>query len=512
MHLHKKTIFVSVSVTLLGLSWFYIVPPLNWPVDDQSATWIDSTAETIGNTGEWSNKVEVADINGDGLFDIVFANGGDYETPGQPEPARIFLNRGAGAHFVDASKSLFGEERYLARVIKVRDINNDGFVDLLVGTTYQSRSQLWLGNQVGQYINVTADHFPQQLLSVGDLDVGDVDADGDLDLVLADWGAGNPMENTGGVTRLWLNDGSGRFEDMTATRMPDQLVRFSWDLELVDVDNDTDLDILVSCKQCEHNFLYTNDGKGYFSDESDTRLPRLSNNYDFEAMDVDADGDLDLIAVNAGFAFSERLLLNDGKGYYTIANDAFSSGANPFFCDDNAAAYTDVDADSDADILIASLNCPDRLLINDGHAHFQMQTGVFAGQKTPGTLGIAVADLNGDRKPDVVQAQGETAFDDRVYLGKQVATDIVAPAIRILAASQGSQVVVRVHDHNSQNVPMQELRVELEWDEAGVRQHSPLQWYGEYLWRAVLPAGPRDYQLCAEDRAGNRRCFIFKAS
>ena len=84
-------------------------------------------------------------------------------------------------------------------------------------------------------------------LSVGDLEAGDVDLDGDLDLVLADWGPGNNMTNDGGVTRLWINDGTGRFTDVTAARMPSLKVRFSWDLEVADVDNDHDLDVLVSC-------------------------------------------------------------------------------------------------------------------------------------------------------------------------------------------------------------------------------------------------------------------------
>ena len=57
-------------------------------------------------------------------------------------------------------------------------------------------------------------------LSVGDLEAGDVDGDGDLDLVLADWGPGNNMTNDGGRTRLWLNDGTAHFADATDARMP----------------------------------------------------------------------------------------------------------------------------------------------------------------------------------------------------------------------------------------------------------------------------------------------------
>src|SRR5687768_17568573 len=41
--------------------------------------WEDVTEATIGETRFWSNKVELADINGDGLVDVLFANGGDYE-------------------------------------------------------------------------------------------------------------------------------------------------------------------------------------------------------------------------------------------------------------------------------------------------------------------------------------------------------------------------------------------------------------------------------------------------
>jgi hypothetical protein len=46
-------------------------------------------------------------------------------------------------------------------------------------------------------------------------------------------------------------------------------VRFSWDLEQVDVDNDWDLDLAVSCKTCPTSLLYLNDGRGRFTDVSD---------------------------------------------------------------------------------------------------------------------------------------------------------------------------------------------------------------------------------------------------
>ena len=277
--------------------------------------WEDQTATTIGKTGDWTNKVELADINSDGWVDILFANGGNYSIPGTPTLSRVFLNQGAGKIFTDVSEVVFGGEKMLARVIKVRDVNGDGKPDIIVGTTFQTQSRLYLGDGAGNFTDVSATNLPQIDASVGDLEFGDVDSDGDLDMVLADWGAGDTMspQNKGGRTMLWLNDGKGHFTDVTSKQMPDVLIRFSWELEFVDVDNDYDLDILVSCKLCKGNFLFENDGTGHFSDASVGRLPQFSNNYEFEAMDLNGDAYLDLLTINDGTAATELMFINNQK-------------------------------------------------------------------------------------------------------------------------------------------------------------------------------------------------------
>ena len=65
--------------------------------------------------------------------------------------------------------------------------------------------------------------------------------------------------------RVWINDGSGHFADATATHMPDIKVLQPWDLELLDVDNDWDLDLAISSKRSDTSFLFTNDGAGTFT-------------------------------------------------------------------------------------------------------------------------------------------------------------------------------------------------------------------------------------------------------
>jgi hypothetical protein len=235
-------------------------PTLSLPKD----LWQDVTAATIGTTAEWTNKVELADLDGDGRVDILFANGGDYEAPGAAVPSRVFRNPGAAAAWPEITAQVFGSATFFARVIKVRDVDGDGAVDVFVGTTFQTQSRLFRGDGKGGFRDVTATQLPAQPLSVGDAEFGDVDDDGDLDLVLADWGDGSPMKNAGARPRLWRNDG-GRFVDAGAAAMPDWAVRFCWELELLDVDGDFDLDLLVSSKRSPGSFLAHNDGKGTFT-------------------------------------------------------------------------------------------------------------------------------------------------------------------------------------------------------------------------------------------------------
>jgi hypothetical protein len=484
--------------------------------------WVDVTAAAIGPTKYWSNKAEIADLNGDGRPDLLFANGGDYSTPGTPEPSQVFFNTGPGLRFTETTAAVFGDTPGLARVIKARDLNGDGLTDIVVGATYQTQSRLFLGGGQGRFTEATRTHLPAQPLSIGDLEPGDVDGDGDLDLVLADWGPGNNMSNAGGRTRLWLNDGAGRFADATAARMPDLLVRFSWDLELADVDNDADLDVLVSCKRCPGSHLFRNDGAGLFTDDA-RALPPYTNNYEFEPMDLDADGWLDLVTMNDGEIVGgngssrrEHVFRNDGKGRYRDVTDAWWPLAANVGEDDNMAAFLDYDSDGDADFVVGSLSGPDRLLINDGKGHLSVRLDVFDGAATPGTLGIALADLDGDGRIDVVQAQGEhpKAIDERVFSGRGLAPDTAAPSVTMVGMTiSGERAVVhaRVHDRKSPSLPAEWKRIAVEWTTPNGTREAPMRWYGEYLWRADWPAGvdrATNYRVCATDAAGNSACAV----
>ncbi|MEZ4235464.1 MAG: VCBS repeat-containing protein [Myxococcota bacterium] len=461
-----------------------------------AAPWEHVDDPVVEGLGGWTQDVDLADVDADGDLDVLLANGGGYSSAGTPEPSHLLLNDGTGA-FTDVPLATG-----LHRVARARDFDGDGVVDLFFAGAWQTPSVLLLGDGAGGWVDAS-DRLPTDPLSVGDAEPGDVDDDGDLDLVLSDSGEGNALFGPGEVTRLWLNDGTAHFVDATA-QLPQVRVGWSWDLELADIDGDHDLDLLVSCKTCSGSFLFDNDGTGTFADRS-AALPQRSNNYDFEALDLTGDGLPDLATINDGRNLDERILVNVGTGFedQTAARlpDAENLGK-----DDNALVFVDADGDGDIDVLIGSLTDPDRLLVNDGLGNFTVDTDVLTGPSTPGTLGIAVGDLDGDGRLDLVMGQGEAAFTDRWYRGVDVPVDVVAPSVALEALAEGALPAV-VHaevDDRKAPVTPDDAVVTLRWGGGSRRmQHS-----GHVVWRAEtdgLPAAGTVW-VCAVDRAGNEAC------
>jgi hypothetical protein len=180
--------------------------------------------------------------------------------------------------------------------------------------------------------------------------------------------------------------------------------------------------------------------------------------------------------------------------------------------DDNMVVVFDVDSDGDPDFLIGALGPePDRLHVNqlddDGRFRLVAQTGL---NNTEGTLGIALADLNGDGKLDVVQSQGELANPEEVWIGDDIAPDTALPVIEAAATSADGVVLARVHDNKSPSRPHDWKEVTVKWAVDGEPQEeAALRWVGEFYWRADLgdlPAGAATFSICATDIAGNATC------
>ena len=112
--------------------------------------------------------------------------------------------------------------------------------------------------------------------------------------------------------KVWTNDGSGAFTDSGQTLGTSSATSF--DNVLGDVDGDGDLDV-VFARSGAANQVYLNDGSGTFTDSGQT-LGGTAQTFSVSLGDLDGDGDLDLFEANrAGEA--NRVYLNDGAGNFT---------------------------------------------------------------------------------------------------------------------------------------------------------------------------------------------------
>jgi hypothetical protein len=210
-----------------------------------------------------------------------------------------------------------------------------------------------------------------------------------------------------------------RFEDATASGLPETVLRNSMDVGVADLDDDGDLDVVVP-QEWRLNKLSLNGGDGRFADASD-RLPPLSaeemaggppqlrfegaghDSEDVSIADFDGDGVLDVVIVAEDDVKFGRANVHEyyrglgGARYERIPNAVPDMEAD-------AVAHADVDADGDIDLVIAGAG-QDRLLINDGAGRFTDETSTRAPAESRTTQDAEFADLDGDGDPDVVLGQ-----------------------------------------------------------------------------------------------------------
>ncbi len=503
-----------------------------------------------GDPGCYTNWFELADIDQDGDFDLVMANGGGLFGPGNLEAAVVYLNDGKGAFFNATSASFSGAPSQV-RQVALGDIDGDGDLDLYQPGAYGSDpDKLWVQTAAKVFTDRAETLLPPGTSShAASAHFGDLDNDGDLDLVVADWGDASAAA----VSKLILysNDGHGLFtltetqkDDPGATdHFPATIPATSatpyygsrpTDLDFADVDGDFDLDILINHRE-GYSRIFLNDGHGYFTDGTGfagTLRADITANYapkrgpyayNQEACDLDHDGDLDLVVDNAGKAPEgsppgmnvTQLLLNDGHGVY-VDQTATRIVGEPAALD-GAAKCADVNGDGHYDIVVGSRNhSSEKVLLNDGNGIFSYAADALP-KFTDITLAIDLGDLNGDGKLDLVTGQGEgtittanaaTLRNNRVYFG--LASDVTPPVFRAIETPTvvvGTPIVFHVAVSDSTtNQAGQMATVTVPYTIKGLTRQGKVTFIGGDLFRVTIPAQANgtlvSYAPTAVDRAG----------
>src|SRR5262249_11156606 len=139
-----------------------------------------------------------------------------------------------------------------AKALAVCDVDGDGDMDVVFANAFGSQPSILINDGTGHFTNETAARFPVISLNAFGVGFGDVDNDGDIDLV---------FDDQGGKARLFINDGTGHFTNNVAFQSVAQNKPEAQAVQLVDIDNDFDLDIIVDGKSTPQQ-LYINNGNG----------------------------------------------------------------------------------------------------------------------------------------------------------------------------------------------------------------------------------------------------------
>ncbi len=437
---------------------------------------------------EYTNQVTVGDLNGDGHLDIVWANGGDYSTPGTPQKLRIYINDGTG-HFTDETDARTGGLTFLARGVELGDVDGDGDLDIVVAQDFNRIPALLINDGKGNFTNETAIRLPQIPLSSSRVQLADVDNDGDLDLYFTNGGSVNRWGS--GQGKLYINDGNGFFTDETAARMPAGNISEPMDAIFGDIDGDFDLDLRIASTANNQSKMYRNNGAGIFTAIS---MPADQNCSSYDFGDIDNNGTLDLFGVNgdASGSNTEVLFTNDGSGAFFNASSQLLT--NPFVIDSDSKFF-DYDNDGDLDLIVARIGGPDRIYINNGIGFFSVVPDMMT-PITNSSLDVEVADFNGDGRLDIVTAQGESGdFTNRIYINVTGPADTIPP--NVLRTEQLSNtadttgpyaVRAAIFDSHTSDRGFHSKGVYLNYSVNGQpMQQVPMRWVGNSLWRGEIP-------------------------
>ncbi len=464
-------------------------------------------AAALPSQNVWTNGVELADVDGDLDLDILFANGSAYGGAGGAEAQHLFLNNGNGT-FTAAHANL-NVANFDALMVIAEDLDGDGDNDLVYApsgpfpaTTQKPR--LLINNGSGVFTDKSATNLPSTTLDSFCVCAGDVDDDGDLDLVFTD---GASLGGTAAQSHLFLNDGSAVFTDATATNLPADTFN-AQDVILLDFDGDFDVDIAQSGKggAGKRSRLWKNDGSGHFAIDSVMNTVGTSGTYEIDWGDLDGDGDLDA-AVQSLVLDNEGWARNNSGASVSVFQ---FSGANGD--DDNEMAEFDYDNDGDLDVVVASLASTEKVYRNDSGT-FNRVTGVIAAQ-ADATLDLAIGDVNGDGRYDIVTAQGEApSFLDKVYVNNgsvdtldPVAMALETPSIATPATKFHAQLRDAINDDGHVNVTARFVAATKD-AAAGTLASGNATHMGTGLFRAPVPTGAtttwEQLAWIAKDSAGN---------
>ena len=329
------------------------------------------TPEVI-RAGDSPDAVAVADLNGDGLSDIVAKHTSSRDV-------RIWLNLGNGRYSASPQElDILGSNE--AGVPALGDVNGDGFVDLLVPVTGSYVVWVYLNDGMGFFSaapfgSIPTSGAPRRVVAK------DVNSDNHADYIIT---SVNDIS-------VRINRGDG-LPNLGAYSYP-----IVGDLDAVvvdDIDGDGDADIAAASSSSGQMYILTNDG-GLFSEPDVVEVKGISGFQDFVAVDFNGDGDLDFVGSEKNgteIAYIRNFGPGNFDGYSLTSFIAGFSGGR--------MDRGDIDGDGDLEVLVGNRSLSTQVQWIDLADLGPGQQGwVQVGEEA---FGVAFGDFDGDGWLDIL--------------------------------------------------------------------------------------------------------------
>ncbi|MES2589296.1 MAG: FG-GAP-like repeat-containing protein [Bacteroidota bacterium] len=260
------------------------------------------------------------------------------------------------------------------------DMDNDGDKDVF--TIQQTNSISW-------YENLGSGNFAFQRLittkamGAKDINTGDFDGDGDLDLVSA--------SATDNKIAWYENLGNGYFSN---TLIIDNALLSAVDVEVADVDNDGKIDVIAAGQLADQIVWYKNLGNGQFAQKQ--LIDAFTRVVNIKVADIDNDGFKDILAFT-GSGYAVKWWLNKTDGTYEYMGTVNNSSA-----DTRATLLTDTDSDGDLDLIIANSTNLKLYKFDNDIQDFFLPSTVYNNNDV---VTMASADIDNDGDQDFVYGE-----------------------------------------------------------------------------------------------------------